>query len=123
MNRCRYERTGNGTKALHAYRCSVCGHTRESNHPPERLHRQCGRSTIPGDKGHRRRWARIRSDPKDTIPPWDEEEAQWIIDNLCGPCLNRIGTRCKLRDGCKIKAKQLDRFIRKPGAACPILKW
>lgn len=38
---CVYKRIGDGGKQQHHYRCSECGHERESDYPPEMLHRPC----------------------------------------------------------------------------------
>ena len=114
MTWCIYQRTGDGTKAKHAYVCLACGHTRESNHPPERLHRRCG--------AVRRRSNRIRvhTPPGELLPDRDDDEINFILETLCNPCPKRENDHCK----CTCRGFKLtEKTIRKGIVGCPDLKW
>lgn len=132
MLNCIYQRTGDGTKANHAYRCLACGHARESNHPPELLHRWCPKEDIPDAteaagrlglseedakrfRGALAQWAR------EGFPERDPDEATWILSSLCAVCPKRKGDHCGC---CRARGMPpLTVAVRMTTTACPGLKW
>ena len=44
MSQCEYERTGDGDDGQHRYKCTHCGHERQSKYPANMLHRRCAES-------------------------------------------------------------------------------
>lgn len=56
----------------------------------------------------------------ETVEPWSPEEAEWIRQELCGPCPNRKGERCRYCE--TTMATTIPVMLTRP-AGCPVGRW
>lgn len=129
---CAYERIGDGDRAAHRYRCAACKHERQSNHPPERLHRPCPQIDMPEASQAAARLNLSTEDAqrcrralvlwlREGFPERETEEAAWILAVLCSPCRRIRGDRCAC---CLARGMPpLSAAVRMATVACPAYKW
>lgn len=106
MSRCEYERTGNGDDGKHKYKCTHCGHERQSNYSARMLHRRCDKGPPAFRKVSKFAVAAalhaMRGSPKRT-----DEEIEKLYE-ICRTCDRFTEDACRLC-GCAVKRKKVYR--------------
>lgn len=106
MTECLYERIGEGKDGKQQYRCTHCGHKRESKYPPSKLHRNCGARSRAFRKVSRFAVAAalhaMRGSPKRT------EDEITKLHAICKPCGRFKDDVCRLC-GCRVTRKKVYR--------------
>ena len=93
MTQCIYERIGDGKQKAHRYQCGECGHQRESDYPPERLHRRCGAPPT-----YRQRAERAVADlVAQGVATRSLDEINATLDKCFAGCSQMDGGYCRLR--------------------------
>lgn len=117
---CSYERTGANEDDTYHYRCTECGHERDSRYPPRMLHQKCP-SSPPGSPPSLRRQAwnlakSLAAFVADGCKLVSKPDYQARL-KICDTCEYRRHNRC-LKCGCRLSVKAQGRAFR-----CPEGRW
>jgi hypothetical protein len=122
---CRYEATGDGDNGKTKYKCTECGHERQSNYPANMLHRRCGVSPVAMPSTARKVFTftiAVIAHAARGNPTCTQEQIDQRL-GICRACGDFTGRACR-HCGCNCGSGR--RYLNKLAWAdqhCPSDKW